>query len=86
MIFATFSQCIGWSVGTVLVVIPGRFCHGSRPTWDTSTCWAPSGISKPLLKLKRNALEAFWAAAGLSSTKRKAWRPSPKLSQFLQSI
>jgi site-specific recombinase XerD len=38
------------------------------------------------LKLKRNALEAFWAAAGLASSRRKSWRPSPKLSQFLQSI
>jgi site-specific recombinase XerD len=38
------------------------------------------------LKLKRTALDAFWAVSGLSSTKRKAWRPSPKLSQFLQSI
>ncbi|MHC1763375.1 MAG: tyrosine-type recombinase/integrase [Verrucomicrobiia bacterium] len=38
------------------------------------------------LKLKRDALEAFWTASGLASTKRKTWRPSPKLSQFLQSI
>jgi len=38
------------------------------------------------LKLKRNALEAFWAAAGLTASRRKTWRPGPKLSQFLQSI
>jgi len=38
------------------------------------------------LKLKRSALEAFWAAAGLSTTKRKEWHPGPKLLQFLQSI
>ena len=38
------------------------------------------------LKLKRSALEAFWAAAGLSAPKQKSWRLSPKLSQFLQSI
>ena len=38
------------------------------------------------LKLKRSALEAFWAAAGLSPSRQKAWRQSPKLSQFLQSI
>jgi site-specific recombinase XerD len=38
------------------------------------------------LKLKRTALEAFWAAAGLATSRRKSWRPSPKLSQFLQSI
>ena len=38
------------------------------------------------LKLKRDALEAFWAAAGLTSTKRKTWRPSPKLSRFLESV
>jgi site-specific recombinase XerD len=38
------------------------------------------------LKLKRSALEAFWAAAGLSTPKKRTWRLSPKLSQFLQSI
>ena len=39
------------------------------------------------LKLKRNALEAFWAAAGLAEdTRRRPWRPSPQLSQFLHSI
>lgn len=38
------------------------------------------------LNLKRNALEAFWAVAGIVPTKQKAWRPSPKLADFLQSI
>jgi len=38
------------------------------------------------LALKRSALEAFWAVAGLTVPKRKPWRPSPKLAQFLRSI
>jgi site-specific recombinase XerD len=38
------------------------------------------------LKLKRAALEAFWAATGMSSPKRRHWRPTAKLSQFLHSI
>ena len=38
------------------------------------------------LKLKRNALEAFWATSGLATSRRHNWRPSPKLAQFLQSI
>ncbi len=39
------------------------------------------------LKLKRSALEAFWAAAGLASTpSSRRWRPGPHLSQFLHSI
>jgi len=38
------------------------------------------------LALKRSALEAFWAVAGLTVPKRKSWHPSPKLAQFLRSI
>jgi site-specific recombinase XerD len=38
------------------------------------------------LKLKRTALEAFWAATGMSQSRTKRWHPSTKLSQFLQSI
>jgi site-specific recombinase XerD len=38
------------------------------------------------LKLKRAALEAFWAATGMSAPKRNRWRLTPKLSNFLQSI
>jgi len=38
------------------------------------------------LKLKRAALEAFWAATGMSAPKRNRWRLTPKLSQFLASI
>jgi site-specific recombinase XerD len=38
------------------------------------------------LKLKTAALEAFWAATGMSSPRKRRWRPTPKLSQFLHSI
>jgi site-specific recombinase XerD len=38
------------------------------------------------LKLKRSALEAFWAVSGLSPASTRRWRPSPQLSQFLRSI
>jgi hypothetical protein len=38
------------------------------------------------LKLKRAALEAFWAATGMTASRGKRWRPSPTLSNFLSSI
>jgi site-specific recombinase XerD len=38
------------------------------------------------LKLKQAALEAFWAATGMTSSPGKRWRPSPTLSKFLRSI
>jgi site-specific recombinase XerD len=38
------------------------------------------------LKLKRTALEAFWAVTGMSAPKHSRWRPTPKLSKFLHSI
>jgi len=38
------------------------------------------------LKLKRAALEAFWKVTGMSAPKHNRWRPTPKLSQFLNSI
>jgi site-specific recombinase XerD len=38
------------------------------------------------LKLKRAALEAFWAATGMATPRNKRWRPKPLLSNFLRSI
>jgi site-specific recombinase XerD len=38
------------------------------------------------LQLKKKALEAFWAAAGIAPTARERWHPSPSLAQFLHSI
>jgi integrase len=64
--------------GVDLITIRDQLGHASVATTGR---YATSN-----LKLKRTALEAFWAAAGLATSRRKAWRPSPKLSQFLQSI
>ena len=38
------------------------------------------------LKLKRNALEAFWAVSGIAPCGSRRWRPGAQLSQFLHSI
>jgi integrase len=64
--------------GVDLITIRDQLGHASVATTGR---YATSN-----LKLKRTALEAFWAAAGLATSRRKAWRPSPKLTQFLQSI
>ena len=64
--------------GVDLVTIRDQLGHVSVAT---TSRYATSN-----LQLKRKALEAFWAVAGLASTKQRAWRPSPKLTDFLQSI
>ena len=38
------------------------------------------------LRLKREVLEAFWKRAGLASNKQRAWRPTPKLLSFLETL
>ena len=64
--------------GVDLVTIRDQLGHASVATTGR---YATSN-----LKLKRAALEAFWAATGMSSPKRNRWRLTPKLSSFLQSI
>jgi hypothetical protein len=55
-------QYIVWSAGIVLAAILGHCCRGSRPTWDTSTCLAPSGISGPQPK-RSLPVQSFSGAA-----------------------
>ena len=38
------------------------------------------------LQMKREVLDAFWKRAGLASNKPRAWRPSPKLLAFLETL
>jgi site-specific recombinase XerD len=38
------------------------------------------------LKMKRDVLAAFWKRAGLERAGRRAWRPTPKLLAFLNSL
>jgi site-specific recombinase XerC len=38
------------------------------------------------LKLKCDALEAFWTATGMTSPRSKRWRPSASLAKLLSSI
>jgi integrase/recombinase XerD len=38
------------------------------------------------LQMKREVLTAFWKRAGLESSKARAWRPSPKLLAFLETL
>jgi len=64
--------------GVDLVTIRDQLGHSSVATTGR---YATSN-----LKLKRAALEAFWAATGMSAPKRNRWRPSATLSQFLHSI
>jgi integrase len=64
--------------GVDLVTIRDQLGHVSVAT---TSRYATSN-----LKLKRDALEAFWAVAGLVPVRQKAWHPSPKLAHFLQSI
>jgi site-specific recombinase XerD len=64
--------------GADLVTIRDQLGHASIATTGR---YATSNM-----KLKRAALERFWAATGMSSPKVRRWRPSPKLSEFLHSI
>jgi site-specific recombinase XerD len=64
--------------GVDLVTIRDQLGHVSVATTGR---YATSNLT-----LKRAALEAFWAATGMSAPKRNRWRLTPKLSQFLQSI
>lgn len=64
--------------GVDLVTIRDQLGHVSVATTGR---YATSNLA-----LKRAALEAFWAATGMSAPKRNRWRLTPKLSQFLQSI
>ena len=64
--------------GVDLVTIRDQLGHASVATTGR---YATSNLT-----LKRAALEAFWAATGMSAPKRNRWRLTPKLSQFLQSI
>lgn len=38
------------------------------------------------LKMKRDALQAFWKRAGLAKQGRRRWRASPKLIAFLEAL
>ena len=38
------------------------------------------------LKMKRDALQAFWKRAGLAKHGRRRWHPSPKLMAFLEAL
>jgi len=38
------------------------------------------------LKMKRNALQAFWKRAGLAKQGHRHWRASPKLLAFLETL
>jgi len=38
------------------------------------------------LRMKREALEAFWKRAGLAPHAPHTWRPSPKLLAFLDTL
>jgi integrase/recombinase XerD len=38
------------------------------------------------LKMKRDALQAFWKRAGLAKQGHRRWRPSPKLIAFLETL
>jgi len=38
------------------------------------------------LSMKRTALEAFWAHAGLSKKGSATWKPKPELLKFLDSL
>jgi site-specific recombinase XerD len=64
--------------GVDLTTIRDQLGHASVAT--------TSRYATSTLKLKRDALDAFWAAAGISTPRRRTWRPSPKLSQFLHSV
>jgi len=64
--------------GVDLVTIRDQLGHASVATTGR---YATSNLT-----LKRAALEAFWAATGMSAPKHNRWRLTPKLSQFLQSI
>jgi site-specific recombinase XerD len=64
--------------GADLVTIRDQLGHVNVTTTDR---YATSNLT-----LKRAALEAFWAATGMSAPKRSRWRPSRKMLQFLRSI
>ncbi len=38
------------------------------------------------LKMKREALEAFWERSGLAESKSPTWQPKPGLLRFLESL
>jgi integrase len=38
------------------------------------------------LQMKREALEAFWRRAGISSKRSTPWKPTPDLLAFLNSL
>jgi site-specific recombinase XerD len=64
--------------GVDLTVIRDQLGHVSVAT---TSRYATSN-----LQLKRQALEAFWATAGIEPARRTSWRPGPRLTQFLHSI
>lgn len=64
--------------GVDLVTIRDQLGHVSIAT---TSRYATSNLT-----LKRAALEAFWAATGMTPARGKRWRPSPTLSSFLRSI
>jgi integrase/recombinase XerD len=38
------------------------------------------------LRMKREAMQAFWKRAGIEPTRTKAWKPKPDLLAFLESL
>ena len=38
------------------------------------------------LRLKREAMQAFWKSAGIEATRNTSWKPTPDLLVFLQSL
>jgi site-specific recombinase XerD len=64
--------------GVDLVTIRDQLGHVNVTTTER---YATSNLT-----LKRAALEAFWATAGMSAPKHTRWRASKKMLQFLRSI
>jgi len=64
--------------GTDVTVIRDYLGHASIAT--TSRYIATN------LKMKRDALEAFWSRAGISPARAASWAPKPDLIAFLNSL
>jgi len=70
--------CALLQAGVDLTVIRDYLGHASITT--------TSRYAATNLKLKQDALEAFWAQAGLSPPHHRPWRPSKSLMEFLSSL